>query len=150
MDTRMRASNPEAHTNVHTMRRLFKALTAGDVAGADQFVSPQYRDREALGAGNARPQHGAVQFRESVRWLHGVFADLEFEEQEVIAADDRVVVRGVLRGRHVGELLGIAPTGRRVEVPQVHIFRLADSKVIEHREIWSELSVLLQLGLISS
>lgn len=80
------------------------------------------------------------------RWLHGVFADLEFEEREVIAGDDRVVVRGVMRGRQVGPVLGVAPTGRSVEIPQVHIFRLADTRIIEHYEIWSELSVLLQLG----
>jgi hypothetical protein len=79
------------------------------------------------------------------RWLHGVFADLEFEEREVIAADDRVVVRGVMRGRHVGPLLGVAPPGRSVEIPQVHIFRLADARIVEHYELWSELSVLMQL-----
>ena len=40
----------------------------------------------------------------------------------MIAVNDRVVVRGVMRGRHAGQFLGIAPTGRRVEVHQVHIF----------------------------
>ena len=35
----------------------------------------------------------------SVQWIHSVFADLEFDEQEVIAVNDRVVVRGVMRGR---------------------------------------------------
>jgi hypothetical protein len=35
------------------------------------------------------PRRGSVQFRESVQWIHRVFADLEFEEREVIAVNDQ-------------------------------------------------------------
>ena len=50
-----------------------------------------------------------------------------------------------MRGKHVGPLLGFAPTGKQVEVHQVHIFRLNGDKVAEHREVWAELSLLVQL-----
>lgn len=77
-----------------------------------------------------------------------MFADVEFEEQEIIAVDDRVVVRGVMWARQVGRLLGIAPAGQQVEVHQVHIFGLAGGKVAEHRAVWAEFSLLLQLGAV--
>ena len=66
----------------------------------------------------------------------------------MIAVNDRVVVRGVMRGRHAGQFLGIAPTGRRVEVHQVHIFRFTGDKVAEHRAMWGEFHFLLQLGAV--
>jgi predicted ester cyclase len=77
--------------------------------------------------------------------LHRVVGDVAFEEQEVIAANDRVLVRGLMRGKHLGRLLGVAPTGRQIEISQVHIFRLAGDMVAEHRATWGELSFLLRL-----
>ncbi len=145
MGTGMRTADHKANTNVRTVERVFTALTTGNIVNADELISPLYLDHEAPVADIARSLGGAAQFRESIRWLHRVFADVEFEEQELIAADDRVVVRGVMRGRHVGRLLDIAPKGKRVEVHQVHIFRLAGGKVVEHRALWGELSLLAQL-----
>ncbi len=135
----------EANANLRAVRRLFTALTTGDVVGVDEFVNPHFLDTEALDAHGPHPRRGPARFRQSVRWLHRVFADLAFEEREVIAMDDRVMVRGVMRGRHVGQVLGIAPTGKHVEVHQIHIFRLAGEKVVEHRAMWGELSLLVQL-----
>ena len=122
MDTVVQIGDFVAKANVGTVRRLLRALVEGNQVGGDAFVSPDFLDHDAPGADNSPPRRGSVQFRESVQWIHRVFADLEFEEREVIAVDDRVVVRGVMRGRHAGQFLGIAPTGRRVEVHQVHIF----------------------------
>jgi len=122
MDTVMQIGDFVATANVRTVRRMLRALVEGDTVGGDAFVSPDFLDHDAPGADNSPPRRGSIQFRESVQWIHSVFAGLEFEEREVIAVNDRVVVRGVMRGRHAGQFLGIAPTGRRVEVHQVHIF----------------------------
>jgi len=48
-------------------------------------------------------------------------------------------------GRHVGRVLGMPPTGQRVEIHQVHVFRLAGGRLVEHRALWGELSLLVQL-----
>ena len=148
MDTVMQIGDFVANANVRTVRRLLRALVEGNAVGGDAFVSPDFLDHDAPGANNSPPRHGSVQFREGVQWIHRVFADLEFEEREVIAVDDRVVVRGVMRGRHTGCLLGIAPTDRCVEIHQVHIFRLTGHKVVEHRAVWGEFHLLLQLGAV--
>jgi len=135
----------EAHANMHTVRRAFNALITGNAVGVDEFVSPHYLDHDAPGADGARPRRGPAPFREGIRWLHGILADLEFQEQELMAVCDRVLVRGVMRGRHVGRVLGVAPAGKRVEVHQIHVFRLAGGKLVEHRALWGELSLLVQL-----
>ena len=148
MDTVMQIGDFVANANVRTVRRLLRALVQGNAVGGDAFVSPDFLDHDAPGANNSPPRRGSVQFRQSVQWIHRVFANLEFEEREVIAVDDRVVVRGVMRGRHTGCLLGIAPTDRCVEIHQVHIFRLTGHKVVEHRAVWGEFHLLLQLGAV--
>jgi carboxymethylenebutenolidase len=45
-------------------------------------------------------------------------------------------------------LPGLAPTGRRVEVPLVAIVRFRDGKVAHEHIYWDQASVLVQLGLL--
>ena len=69
---------------------------------------------------------------------------------EIFSTDDRVVVRWTGSGRHVGEVNGIAPTGNRVEVEAISVFRLQDEKIAEMWEVWDTLSFLQQLGAVPS
>ena len=55
-----------ANANVLTVRRTFQAFTTGNVAGADEFVSPSYVDHDARDA-CAASRPGPARFRESVR-----------------------------------------------------------------------------------
>lgn len=45
-------------------------------------------------------------------------------------------------------LPGIAPTGRRVEIPLVAIVRFVDGKVAHEHIYWDQASVLVQVGLL--
>jgi predicted ester cyclase len=140
-------SGREARVNLHAVRRLFAALSTGDLTTADEFVAPTYGDGEGRGRGDLSPAlRGVAGFRESAGRLRGAFRDLIFEEREVIAAGDRVVVHATMRGRHVGRFLCVPPAGAVIVVNQVHLFRLAGGKVTAHEEMCGELSLLLQLG----
>ena len=45
-------------------------------------------------------------------------------------------------------LPGVAPTGRRVEIPLVAIVRFVDGKVAHEHIYWDQASVLIQVGLL--
>ena len=47
-------------------------------------------------------------------------------------------------------LPGVAPTGRRVEVPVVAIVHFRDGKLAHEHIYWDQASVLVQIGLIDS
>jgi carboxymethylenebutenolidase len=47
-------------------------------------------------------------------------------------------------------LPGIAPTGKRVEVPLVAIVQFRDGKLAHEHIYWDQASVLVQLGLIDA
>jgi predicted ester cyclase len=53
-----------------------------------------------------------------------------FEDQ--VAEGDRVASRKRILGRHTGELLGAAATGRAVEIVVFDIVRLEGGKYLEH------------------
>jgi len=47
-------------------------------------------------------------------------------------------------------LPGIAPTGKRVEVPLVAIVQFRDGKLAHEHIYWDQASVLVQLGLLDA
>jgi carboxymethylenebutenolidase len=66
--------------------------------------------------------------------------------------DDRLVEEMVFTFTHTVKmdwmLPGIAPTGKRVEVPLVVIVQFRDGKLAHEHIYWDQASVLVQLGLI--
>ena len=68
--------------------------------------------------------------------------------QEVFSADDRVVVRWIGSGRHTGDVNGIPPTGKAVQVDAITIHRMSGGKIAETWEVWDTLSFLQQIGVV--
>jgi carboxymethylenebutenolidase len=78
--------------------------------------------------------------------------DLEMLPLSRTVGRDQVVDEMVLKFTHSIEIdwmvPGIAPTGRRVEVPLVAIVRFRDGRVAHEHIYWDQATVLVQLGLI--
>ena len=67
--------------------------------------------------------------------------------EEVIAEEDKVVTRGIFKGTHRGELMGIPPTGKQVTFSVVHIDRLVDGKIVEHWGLGDTMTMMQQMGI---
>ena len=86
------------------------------------------------------------------RWLTA-FPDFHYTIEEVIAVGEKVIQRQTATGTHLGELrlpfTGIVPpTGKHFQVQQIHIYTLANGKIVEHRAIRDDLGMLQQLGIV--
>jgi predicted ester cyclase len=96
----------------------------------------------------ARP--GAPNGKESFYYflnevLRKGFPDCTVEILDQVGENDRVTTRKKIRGTHTGEILGIAPTNRRVEIEVIDIIRLKDGKYREHWGQTNFFEVLRQL-----
>ncbi len=60
------------------------------------------------------------------------FPDLTISIEDVRAEWDRVTAKVTMHGTYRGEFQGISPTGRRVEVRAINMFRIEDGKIVEH------------------
>ena len=81
-----------------------------------------------------------------IAMFEAAFPDYTLEPQDVIAEDDKLVLRAIFRGVHRGDFQGMAPTGREVSSPIMVIYRIAGGKVAEHWMSADMLDVLQQLG----
>jgi carboxymethylenebutenolidase len=96
--------------------------------------------------------------REEVRSFYGSYfighwpADLKITQVSRTVGVDRVVDEVVLTFTHDIEmpaiLPGVAPTGRRVEVPFCVVVGFRDGKVSYEHIYWDQASILVQIGLI--
>lgn len=97
---------------------------------------------------------GAPRSPESVRrevagWVAG-FPDLTLALEQLVAAGDLVVARCTMSATHTGPWMGIAPTGKRINVPIVSLHRVADGRIVEDWVLVGSLALFQQLGLVPS
>lgn len=59
------------------------------------------------------------------------FPDFQIVVDDLIAEGDRVTARLTQFATHQGDFLGIAPTGQRVTLPGIAIYRIAGGKIVE-------------------
>jgi len=75
------------------------------------------------------------------------FPDLAFSIEELIAIEDRVIVRIILSGTHEGEYQGIPATGNKIVGSGILIGRIENGKFVEDRAEFNMLGMLMQLGM---
>lgn len=84
-----------------------------------------------------------------VAGLHAAFPDLHNTIEQQVAEGGVVVTRGTTHGTHQGPLGDLAATGRTVAVPWIIITRFDQGRIVEDWELYNELSLQTQLGIVS-
>jgi len=127
-------------------RFMEEAYNKGNVDFIDEVVASDYvahdpNSPEGTGGG----ADGAKQFVETYR---SAFPDLQMTVEDLIAEGDKVVVRWTARGTHQGELMGIPPSGNRVEVTGISVDRIEGGKFVEGWSNYDALGMMQQIGAV--
>jgi steroid delta-isomerase-like uncharacterized protein len=83
------------------------------------------------------------------RMYAGAFPDGRLEIKRVFIQGNTAVAEMVGRGTHKGELMGVAPTHRRIEILICNVVELRDGKVYREREYMDMLTIMSQLGAVT-
>ncbi len=67
---------------------------------------------------------------------------MRFAPQEVTGSNGQAAARLTLTGRHVGEWMGVAPTGREFEIAMREMHHFADGRITQHQRIMRCLGVV--------
>lgn len=140
----LRASIGGARSAEDAVRALFDVLGHGDLDRLDDLVSADFVDH---GAPPGLVPPGPEGYRATVGLLRRAL-QLTWEPLAVVAQGEHVMVRVRNRGRHVGELFGIPPTGRELDVEAMHHYRVAAGVLREHHAVRDDLTLFRQLGLM--
>jgi steroid delta-isomerase-like uncharacterized protein len=129
----------DSERNKATVRSLFEEGSRGNYGAFAELLSPDYvcHPDEARGADGLAKY--VQEYRDAIAGLT-VTIDQQFTE------GDYVATRFTVRGRHDGELLGTAATGREVEFTGLTVSRCRDGKIEEEWELVDMVSLLAQVG----
>jgi steroid delta-isomerase-like uncharacterized protein len=124
-------------------RRFIEEIANRDnLAIADELFAPDFETRDAVVPTAPGPE-GVKQVFRAVR---AAFPDFHETVEDVLADEDRVMVRWSTRGTHLGPFAGIAPTGKTVGWRGVFILRVKDGRFVEMWQVHDTLGLLRQLG----
>lgn len=93
-------------------------------------------------------QRGRDAYLQVIKMFVAAFPDLHCTIEDMIAEGDKVATRVTVRGTHRGELMGIQPTGRKVEFTMSMTNRIAGGKVAEGWVNFDALGMMQQIGAI--
>jgi steroid delta-isomerase-like uncharacterized protein len=134
-----------AEANAAAAERIAdEAFNQGRLEVLDELCSPEVVTHDPAEPEEVR---GIEAHKARVRAYRTAMSDLRVVFEDVFASGDRVASRWTARGTHDGDLQGIAPTGRRIEITGMSIDRFdADGKVVETWDQWDNLGFMAQLG----
>jgi len=113
----------------------------GNLAVADEIISPDYVYHSVVGE-----IKGPEGVKQMVTTLRAAFPDIHFTIDDMVAEGDDVAVRYTWTGTHRGEYMGIAPTGKQINVKMGCFYRFAGGKEVELVTYVDMLSLFQQLG----
>lgn len=134
-------------TNIALVRRFVEEFqTRHNLAAIDEYMSPDFVDHSAPA--------GLPPDREGVKMQFTMFfsalPDLHALIHDQVADQHKVVTRKTLRGTHQGNLMGIPPTGKVVDIEVIDILTVKDGKITDHWNLVDQLGLLKQLGALPS
>ncbi len=91
---------------------------------------------------------GIAGAREMKAMVEAALSDYKIKVEDVIAEDDKVVLRISEGGVHTGDLLGTPATGKRFQITAIHILRIENGKIAEHWREQDTLGAMQQLGVV--
>ena len=137
------SADTSTDANKALVRRWFAETDKGNDAVVDELCAPDYVDHSPPLPGMPTGSVGVHQANEALR---AAFPDTVHIIEDQIAEDDKVVTRLRGRGTFTGEILGIPPNGKLVEITGISIHRIVDGKLVEHWANADLMGFMQQLG----
>ncbi|MCA2229406.1 ester cyclase [Nonomuraea aurantiaca] len=143
-------STAQEARNKETYHRFHEVINSGDLEviskAVDELIHPDGRfhtaERTAVPALQAQKRIWEILLR--------AYPDIHVTVEDLIAEEDKIVVRQTVTGTNSGEYRGMPPTGKAVTYNEIFIVRFADGQIIDIWGVVDLYSQLRQLGLIQA
>jgi predicted ester cyclase len=140
---KLRACETVEEQNKALVLQLYEELGKGNIEKGFEVCAPDYRLYFPSNTGTPLTKE---QNLEMALQIFQAFPDTVHEIVDIVAADDKVIVRGVDRAAHTQEFQGIPPTGNMLEVSWLAIYRFEEGKIVEAWQEFDSLGWMQLLG----
>ncbi len=131
----VRASHIRSRRNVETVMRYYEGpWERGEIGALDETYADDF-----IGHATGVPDFDLDGLRTLISTYRASFSDYRIRSDDVIAAEDAVVVRWQSSGRFTGSFIGAFPTGEEIVTTGITIYRFREGRIAEH---WTEYDTL--------
>jgi predicted ester cyclase len=118
-----------AEENKKVVNRFNKEfLVGGNTEVLKEIVAENFTNHTAS-ENFSKDVNGLIQF---ANVFNRAFTGMQIDIHEQISEGDLVATRKTIRAVHTGEIMGHAPTGKKVTINVIDIVRLKDGKYTDH------------------
>jgi steroid delta-isomerase-like uncharacterized protein len=89
---------------------------------------------------------GVSAFRNDLSAFFQSFPDVQVSIEDVLAHEDRVLMRVVYQGTHKGRQKGFPASGKEILVSGLELFLIMDGRIVHHWHEMDHLGMLTQIG----
>ena len=129
--------------NKALLRLMLEETDKGNYAAWEEICSPDYICHFA---GSPGPLSLKEHIEANRSFIVG-FLDFHHEIKDMIAGADMVTARVTLTGTHLGEFMGIPPTGNKIEYNASLAARVSENRIVELWGVADMLTLMQQLGM---
>jgi predicted ester cyclase len=135
--------------NIARVKAFFAASNVGDVEAVLSMMTDPFNNH-----GRMRPAGALAMIMDDIRTRA---PDIHVSVDHILASGNEVVTRNTYSGTHLGvgkypidggQLVGVAPTGRKFSVLHIHWFTFREGLICEHHAARDDVGMLVQLGLL--
>jgi predicted ester cyclase len=124
-----------AEENESLVRRYFEeAWVKRNLAAVDELMVPNYVEHQ-IPDGRLTSRHSLKQL---LAMYYKAFPDMKSVLHDIFAQGDRVMYRWSVNATHLGDWLGISPTGNHMRATGITIYRIVGGKAVEG---WSSVAI---------
>ena len=124
-------------------RYVEEAFNQGNLDVIDELVAPDYVNHGSI---PGLPAQDREDLKRVERATRAALPDIRYQIDHIVADGDWVAHHWTATATHIGEFLGIPPTGRRFSAAGMVFTRIRDGKIAEQWRIVDVFGMLQQLG----
>ncbi|MCG3157302.1 MAG: hypothetical protein DKINENOH_03934 [bacterium] len=140
------AAQSAEEANTAAIKRFYEEVMGkGNMKVIDELVADNFVEHYAP---DPKMPANKAGLKQMMGMFRTAFPDLQVTVEDIIAKGDKVWAYTTMRGTHQGEFMGLAATGKKIEVKSVDIVRFVNGKAVEHWGLNDDYTMMMQLGML--
>jgi predicted ester cyclase len=113
-------------------------------------LAADYADDAVIESPSAGVHTGRAAAEHALRGVFGAFLDMKVKAGSLVIDGDRVAQVLSIEGTHIGEFMGVLPSGKHFRLTAVFLYELGAREIIRERRIYDFTGLLVQIGLLKA
>ncbi|HEV2985229.1 MAG TPA: ester cyclase [Vicinamibacterales bacterium] len=119
------------HNKTLVRKIVDEMFNRGNLEVASEIFAAEFVDRGHEQV--ADKKDGPEGFAQFVMTIRSALPDIKATIQNMVAEGDMVAMWNTATATHRGELFGMPPSGKQINMRDFHFFRFSNGKIVEHR-----------------